>query len=83
LLAIGSLVMEGRTVRLAGKDSQRGPFPQPHVVVVDKTTAEPYSPLQNLDEADGRFEVWNSALPEYAGVGFEYGYSVGDPEALV
>ena len=83
LLAIGSLVMEGRTVRLAGQDSQRGTFTQRHVVVVDKTTAEPYSPLQNLDEADGRFEVWNSALTEYAGVGFEYGYSVGDPEALV
>ena len=83
LLAIGSLVLEGRTVRLAGQDSQRGTFTQRHAVVVDKTTSEPYSPLQNLEDAEGRFEVWNSALTEYAGVGFEYGYSVGDPEALV
>ncbi|MFN3339483.1 MAG: multifunctional oxoglutarate decarboxylase/oxoglutarate dehydrogenase thiamine pyrophosphate-binding subunit/dihydrolipoyllysine-residue succinyltransferase subunit [Dietzia sp.] len=83
LLAIGSLVQEGRTVRLAGQDSQRGTFTQRHVVVVDKTTSETYSPLQNLEDAEGRFEVWNSALTEYAGVGFEYGYSVGDPEALV
>ena len=83
LLAIGSLVQEGRTVRFAGQDSQRGTFTQRHVVVVDKTTSEPYSPLQNLEDAEGRLEVWNSALTEYAGVGFEYGYSVGDPEALV
>ena len=48
LLAIGSLVREGRTVRLAGQDSQRGTFTQRHVVVVDKTTSETYSPLQNL-----------------------------------
>ncbi|WP_396230254.1 multifunctional oxoglutarate decarboxylase/oxoglutarate dehydrogenase thiamine pyrophosphate-binding subunit/dihydrolipoyllysine-residue succinyltransferase subunit [Dietzia sp. CH92] len=83
LLAIGSLAMEGRTVRLAGQDSQRGTFTQRHVVIVDKTTAETYSPLQHLDGAEGRFEVYNSALTEYAGLGFEYGYSVGDPEALV
>ena len=83
LLAIGSLTLEGRTVRLAGQDSQRGTFTQRHVMIVDKTTAETYSPLQHLDGAEGRFEVWNSALTEYAGLGFEYGYSVGDPEALV
>src|SRR5690606_21297065 len=83
LLAIGSLVREGKTVRLAGQDSQRGTFTQRHAVVVDKTTSEPYSPLQNLEDAEGRFEVWNSALTEYAGLGFEYGYSVGDPDALV
>lgn len=83
LLAVGSLVMEGRTVRMAGQDSQRGTFTQRHAVVVDKSTAETYSPLQHLDDADGRFEVWNSALTEFAGLGFEYGYSVGDPEALV
>ena len=83
LLAIGSLTLEGRTVRLAGQDSQRGTFTQRHVAIVDKTTAETYSPLQHLDGAEGRFEVWNSALTEYAGLGFEYGYSVGDPEALV
>nr|WP_264885568.1 multifunctional oxoglutarate decarboxylase/oxoglutarate dehydrogenase thiamine pyrophosphate-binding subunit/dihydrolipoyllysine-residue succinyltransferase subunit [Dietzia sp. NCCP-2495] len=83
LLAIGSLTLEGRTVRLTGQDSQRGTFTQRHVAIVDKTTAETYSPLQHLDGAEGRFEVWNSALTEYAGLGFEYGYSVGDPEALV
>ena len=83
LLAIGSLVLEGRTVRLAGQDSQRGTFTQRHAVIVDKTTAETYSPLQHLDGAKGRFDVFNSALTEYAGLGFEYGYSVGDPEALV
>ncbi len=83
LLAIGSLVLEGRTVRFAGQDSQRGTFTQRHAVVTDKSTSEFYSPLQHLDDAEGRFEIWNSALTEYAGVGFEYGYSVGDPDALV
>ncbi|HHX84307.1 MAG TPA: multifunctional oxoglutarate decarboxylase/oxoglutarate dehydrogenase thiamine pyrophosphate-binding subunit/dihydrolipoyllysine-residue succinyltransferase subunit [Actinomycetales bacterium] len=83
LLAIGSLVLEGRTVRLAGQDSQRGTFTQRHAVVIDKSTSEPYSPIQHLDDAEGRFEVWNSALTEYAGLGFEYGYSVGDPDAIV
>ena len=82
MLALGSLVMEGRTVRFAGQDSQRGTFTQRHSVVIDKSSSETYSPLQNLD-GPGRFEVWNSALTEFAGVGFEYGYSVGDPEAVV
>ena len=83
LLAIGSLIREGRTVRLAGQDSQRGTFTQRHAVVVDRKTGEKYSPLQHLPDAQGIFNVWNSALTEYAGLGFEYGYSVGDPEALV
>ena len=83
LLAIGSLVKEGRTVRLAGQDSQRGTFTQRHAVVVDRQDGTSYSPLQHLADADGSVDFWNSALTEYAGLGFEYGYSVGDPDALV
>ncbi|WP_333617892.1 multifunctional oxoglutarate decarboxylase/oxoglutarate dehydrogenase thiamine pyrophosphate-binding subunit/dihydrolipoyllysine-residue succinyltransferase subunit, partial [Dietzia sp.] len=83
LLAIGTLVQDGRLVRLAGQDSRRGTFTQRHAVVVDKEDSSNYSPLANLPDADGSFEVWNSALTEYAGLGFEYGYSVGNPDALV
>ena len=89
LLAIGSLVAEGRTVRLTGQDSRRGTFSQRHAVVYDRTTGKPFTPLQLLaaDEkghsTGGRFMVYDSPLSEFAVVGFEYGYSVGDPDALV
>ena len=83
LLAIGTLVQEGRTVRLAGQDSRRGTFTQRHAVVVDKEDSSVYSPLAHLPSGEGSFNVYNSALTEYAGLGFEYGYSVGNPEALV
>ncbi|TXG91739.1 multifunctional oxoglutarate decarboxylase/oxoglutarate dehydrogenase thiamine pyrophosphate-binding subunit/dihydrolipoyllysine-residue succinyltransferase subunit [Rhodococcus rhodnii] len=83
LLAFGSLVDEGRTVRLSGQDSRRGTFTQRHSVLIDRKTGEEYTPLQSLGEDQGKFMVYDSALSEFAAVGFEYGYSVGNPDALV
>jgi multifunctional 2-oxoglutarate metabolism enzyme len=84
-LAFGSLLIEGRTVRLAGQDSRRGTFGQRHSVVVDRVTGEEWTPLAHLAPWDeqGFFFVYDSLLSEYAAMGFEYGYSVADPEALV
>ncbi|TXI59262.1 multifunctional oxoglutarate decarboxylase/oxoglutarate dehydrogenase thiamine pyrophosphate-binding subunit/dihydrolipoyllysine-residue succinyltransferase subunit, partial [Mycolicibacterium mageritense] len=89
LLALGSLVAEGKLVRLSGQDTQRGTFTQRHSVIVDRKTGEEFTPLQllatNTDgtPTGGKFLVYNSALSEYAAVGFEYGYSVGNPDAMV
>ncbi|MEV4319185.1 multifunctional oxoglutarate decarboxylase/oxoglutarate dehydrogenase thiamine pyrophosphate-binding subunit/dihydrolipoyllysine-residue succinyltransferase subunit [Actinocrispum sp. NPDC049592] len=83
LLAFGSLNIEGKMVRLAGQDSRRGTFTQRHSVVIDRKTGQEYTPLQNLGEDQGKFLVYDSALSEYAAVGFEYGYSVANPDALV
>nr|WP_110337678.1 multifunctional oxoglutarate decarboxylase/oxoglutarate dehydrogenase thiamine pyrophosphate-binding subunit/dihydrolipoyllysine-residue succinyltransferase subunit [Prauserella flavalba] len=83
LLAFGSLAMEGRLVRLSGQDSRRGTFTQRHSVLIDRKTGQEYSPLQNLAEQQGRVMIYDSALSEYAAVGFEYGYSVANSEALV
>ncbi|HEY4017364.1 MAG TPA: multifunctional oxoglutarate decarboxylase/oxoglutarate dehydrogenase thiamine pyrophosphate-binding subunit/dihydrolipoyllysine-residue succinyltransferase subunit [Pseudonocardiaceae bacterium] len=83
LLAFGSLVDEGRLIRLSGQDSRRGTFTQRHSVLIDRKTSAEYTPLQNLSPNQGRFMVYDSALSEYAAVGFEYGYSVANPEALV
>ncbi len=83
LIAFGSLLLEGRPVRLAGQDSRRGTFTQRHSVLTDRTTGEEYNPLQNLSPEQGPFHVYDSLLSEYAALGFEYGYSVARPEALV
>ncbi|MBB5955232.1 2-oxoglutarate decarboxylase [Saccharothrix tamanrassetensis] len=83
LLAFGSLVLEGRTVRLAGQDSRRGTFVQRHATLVDRKKSAEYTPLQNLSEDQGKFMVYDSVLSEFAALGFEYGYSVANPEALV
>ncbi|MEV0071490.1 MULTISPECIES: multifunctional oxoglutarate decarboxylase/oxoglutarate dehydrogenase thiamine pyrophosphate-binding subunit/dihydrolipoyllysine-residue succinyltransferase subunit [unclassified Amycolatopsis] len=83
LLAFGSLAMEGRLVRLSGQDSRRGTFTQRHSVFIDRKTGQEYSPLQNLAEGQGRVMIYDSALSEYAAVGFEYGYAVANPESLV
>ncbi len=83
LLAFGSLAMEDRLVRLSGQDSRRGTFTQRHSVFIDRKTGQEYSPLQNLAEGQGRVMIYDSALSEYAAVGFEYGYSVANPESLV
>ncbi|QUQ71015.1 multifunctional oxoglutarate decarboxylase/oxoglutarate dehydrogenase thiamine pyrophosphate-binding subunit/dihydrolipoyllysine-residue succinyltransferase subunit [Kutzneria sp. CA-103260] len=83
LLAFGSLVMEGKTVRLSGQDSQRGTFGQRHSVVIDRKTSAEYTPIQHLADNQGKFMVYDSALSEFAAVGFEYGYSVANPDALV
>ncbi|GAA2435544.1 multifunctional oxoglutarate decarboxylase/oxoglutarate dehydrogenase thiamine pyrophosphate-binding subunit/dihydrolipoyllysine-residue succinyltransferase subunit [Streptomyces glaucus] len=82
-LAFGSLLLEGVPVRLAGQDSQRGTFGQRHAVIIDRNTGEEYTPLQYLSEDQARLNVYNSLLSEYAAMGFEYGYSLARPDALV
>ncbi|MBT2266521.1 multifunctional oxoglutarate decarboxylase/oxoglutarate dehydrogenase thiamine pyrophosphate-binding subunit/dihydrolipoyllysine-residue succinyltransferase subunit [Rhodococcus erythropolis] len=86
LLAFGSLAEQGALIRLAGQDSKRGTFTQRHSVLIDRKTGNEYSPIAKIAadaENGGKFMVYDSALTEYAGLGFEYGYSVGNPDALV
>jgi 2-oxoglutarate dehydrogenase E1 component len=83
LLAIGSLLLEGRPVRLVGQDTRRGTFSQRFAAVIDRVTSEAYVPLKHLSAEQGRFCVYDSLLSEYAALGFEYGYSVAAPNALV
>ena len=82
LLAFGSVLMEGHPVRLAGQDSRRGTFGQRHSVLVDRTNGAEHTPLKTLPGA-ATFYVYDSLLSEFAAMGFEYGYSVARPEALV
>ncbi|MET9131610.1 multifunctional oxoglutarate decarboxylase/oxoglutarate dehydrogenase thiamine pyrophosphate-binding subunit/dihydrolipoyllysine-residue succinyltransferase subunit [Streptomyces antibioticus] len=82
-LAVGSLLLEGVPVRLAGQDSQRGTFGQRHAVIIDRETGEEFTPLMYLSEDQARLNVYNSLLSEYAAMGFEYGYSLARPDALV
>ncbi|MGO1974228.1 MAG: multifunctional oxoglutarate decarboxylase/oxoglutarate dehydrogenase thiamine pyrophosphate-binding subunit/dihydrolipoyllysine-residue succinyltransferase subunit [Propionibacteriaceae bacterium] len=83
ILALGSLMMEGRPVRLTGQDTRRGTFVQRFAAVVDRKTGDAWVPLKHLDDEQGKFHVFDSLLSEYASLGFEYGYSVARPEALV
>jgi multifunctional 2-oxoglutarate metabolism enzyme len=83
LLAFGSTLIDGHSVRLIGQDSRRGTFGQRHAVVVDRHTGEEYAPLRAFNSQRARFHVYDSLLSEYAAVGFEYGYSVARPDALV
>jgi 2-oxoglutarate decarboxylase len=83
LIAFGSLVREGRTVRLSGQDSRRGTFVQRHASIVDSVTGEDYLPLKAFESYGGRFFVHDSLLSEFAVMGFEYGYSVENLDALV
>src|SRR5690606_31424263 len=82
-LAFASLLTEGVPIRLTGQDVQRGTFSHRHQVLVDADTGELYTPLARLKGSRASFEIHNSPLSEMAVVGFEYGYSVGDPEVLV
>ncbi len=82
-LAYGSLLLEGFPVRLTGQDSQRGTFSQRHSVLHDQKTDVRYIPLNHLADTQASFMVYDSSLSEYAVLGFEYGYSVADPDALV
>ncbi|MFV2109178.1 multifunctional oxoglutarate decarboxylase/oxoglutarate dehydrogenase thiamine pyrophosphate-binding subunit/dihydrolipoyllysine-residue succinyltransferase subunit [Micromonospora sp. LOL_015] len=83
IVAFGTLLADGITVRLAGQDSRRGTFVQRHASVVDARTGRDYLPLASLVTDESRFFVHDSLLSEYAAMGFEYGYSVENPEALV
>jgi 2-oxoglutarate decarboxylase len=83
LLAFGATLIDGHSVRLIGQDSRRGTFGQRHAVLVDRHTGEEYAPLRAFNSQTARFHVYDSLLSEYAAVGFEYGYSVARPDALV
>ncbi|MDM7856611.1 multifunctional oxoglutarate decarboxylase/oxoglutarate dehydrogenase thiamine pyrophosphate-binding subunit/dihydrolipoyllysine-residue succinyltransferase subunit [Cellulomonas alba] len=83
LLAFGSLLVEGTPVRLAGQDSRRGTFVQRHAVLHDRETGAEWTPLLYLSGDQAKFWVYDSSLSEYAALGFEYGYSVERPDALV
>jgi 2-oxoglutarate dehydrogenase E1 component len=83
LLAFGSLLKAGHPIRVAGQDSRRGTFSNRHAVVIDKENGQEWTPLRSLITDENQFFVVDSLLSEYAAMGFEYGYSVIRPEALV
>ncbi len=82
-LAMGSIVLDGNTIRFSGQDSRRGTFSQRHSVLSDYSTGAEYAPLANLSPEQGKFFIYDSLLSEYAAMGFEYGYSVVHKDALV
>ena len=82
-LAFASLLDEGHPVRLSGQDVERGTFSQRHAVLIDQETERRYTPLKHVGDRQARFEIINSMLSEEAVLGFEYGYSLAEPTALV
>ena len=82
-MAFGSLLLEGYPVRLAGQDSMRGTFSQRHSGIINQETEERYFPLNHIKEGQAQYDVIDSMLSEYAVLGFEYGYSLAEPNALV
>ena len=82
-LAYGTLLLEGHRVRLSGEDCQRGTFSQRHAVLIDQTSQNEYTPLNNIEPGQAKIEVFNSLLSEAGVLGFEYGYSLADPKTLV
>ncbi len=83
LFALGSVLLEGTPVRMAGQDTRRGTFVQRHAVLHDRENGQEWLPLANLAENQARFWIYDSLLSEYAAMGFEYGYSVERADALV
>ncbi|WP_439559748.1 2-oxoglutarate dehydrogenase E1 component [Dyadobacter sp.] len=83
LLAYGSILSEGNIVRLSGQDVQRGTFSHRHAVLRDVETNAAYNSLQHIQEGQGQFMIYNSLLSEYGVLGFEFGYSMANPNALV
>lgn len=83
ILAYGTLLWDGIHVRLSGQDSRRGTFSHRHAVWIDQKNGKPYFPLNHLREKQGRFDVYNSSLSEFAVLGFEFGYSYAYQDALV
>jgi len=82
IIAFGSLLMQGRPVRLSGQDSRRGTFASRFATIIDRHTAAEWTPLGTMTADQAGFHVYDSLLSEYAVMGFEYGYSVARPEAL-
>ncbi|MCC6476723.1 2-oxoglutarate dehydrogenase E1 component, partial [bacterium] len=83
LLAYGTLLEEGFAVRLSGQDSKRGTFSHRHAMVRVEDSEEEYYPLQHVSAKQGKFEVWKSPLSEYGVMGYEVGYAMAPPKALV
>ncbi|RYD95923.1 MAG: 2-oxoglutarate dehydrogenase E1 component, partial [Sphingobacteriales bacterium] len=83
LLAYASLIKEGKDVRMSGQDVKRGTFSSRHAVLYDEATNSQYNRLSSFSDGDTRFRIYNSLLSEYAVLGFEYGYSMANPNALV
>ncbi|MGH2553683.1 MAG: 2-oxoglutarate dehydrogenase E1 component, partial [Chitinophagaceae bacterium] len=83
LMAYGSLLLEGKDVRMSGQDVRRGTFSHRHAVLRDENTDKPYNRLTNIPGANGKFRIYNSLLSEYGVLGFEYGYAMANPNALV
>ncbi|MGV7031768.1 2-oxoglutarate dehydrogenase E1 component [Methylobacterium symbioticum] len=82
-LAFGSILLDGNRVRLSGQDVERGTFSQRHAVVIDQENEQRYTPLNSIREGQANIEIINSMLSEEAVLGFEYGYSLAEPNALV
>lgn len=83
LLAYGSLLLDGRDVRMSGQDVRRGTFSHRHAVLQDEVTNAAYNRLSNIEGAKGQFRIYNSLLSEYGVLGFEYGYAMANPNSLV
>lgn len=83
LMAFGTLLKEGRDVRMSGQDVRRGTFSSRHAVLRDERNDKPFNRLSNIEGATGQFRIFNSLLSEYAVLGFEYGYAMANPTALV
>lgn len=82
-LAYGSILLEGKDVRMSGQDVRRGTFSHRHAVFHDVNDEQEYNRLDHLGEEQGKFRIFNSFLSEFAVLGFEYGYSLGTPDSLV
>ncbi|UII27979.1 2-oxoglutarate dehydrogenase E1 component [Fulvivirga maritima] len=83
LLAYGSLLTEGKLVRMSGQDVKRGTFSHRHSYIFDANTNEPYCNLDHIEEGQQKFKIYNSLLSEFAVLGFEYGFAMATPNALV
>ena len=83
LMAYGTLLLEGKDVRMSGQDVKRGTFSHRHAVLRDEDSDKAFSRLSQIPDATGQFRIYNSLLSEYAVLGFEYGYSLANPNTLV
>ncbi len=83
LLAFGSILNDGKWIRMSGQDVQRGTFSHRHAVLHDINNNQKYNNLEYIKEGQGEFEIYNSLLSEYGVMGFEYGYAMANPDALV
>ncbi|TAF56466.1 MAG: 2-oxoglutarate dehydrogenase E1 component [Sphingobacteriia bacterium] len=83
LMAYGSLLVNGSVVRMSGQDVQRGTFSHRHAIIRDEVTNKGYNRLNHFQEGQRKFKIYNSLLSEYGVLGFEYGYAMANPNALV